>query len=141
MTRPLFFLLALAILGGIAHAGPLIWAGLFLAEGRPAGPQAPPHLTEQLQQVFGYPCYKVVRGVNIDLRAPHDHWVMAHSDFAMRIQTLPHPPGAPDGIAYEIYKDGFIIARGNYIIAPDTPLFINGPDFHRGRLIFVVEAR
>ena len=50
-------------------------------------------------------------------------------------------PGEPRLVDYEIYKDGFIIARGQYIVTPDTPLFINGPDFHHGRLIFVIESR
>jgi hypothetical protein len=141
MTRPFFSLVALVFLTGLAHAGPLIWAGFFLAEGRPSGPQAPPQLAQRLQQVFGFPCYRFLKGKNIDLRAPRDHWVTAHPDFFVRIQALPHPPDAPDGLLYEIYKDGFIVAHGQYIVAPDTPLFINGPDFHHGRLIFVVETR
>ena len=44
-------------------------------------------------------------------------------------------------IDYEIYKDGFIVVKGKYEVHEETPLFINGPDFHRGRLILVLEAR
>jgi hypothetical protein len=141
MTRPFLTLLALVLFTGLAHAGPLIWAGYFVGEVRPSGPQAPPVLSGRLQQVFGFPYYRFLKGKNIDLRAPRDHWVMARPDFFVRIQALPHPPDAPDGLMYEIYKDGFIIARGQYIVTPDTPLFINGPDFHHGRLIFVIESR
>ncbi len=42
---------------------------------------------------------------------------------------------------YELYKDGFIVAKGQYEPRTGTPLFINGPDFKQGRLIFVLEAR
>jgi len=141
MTRPILSLLALVLFTGLAHAGPLIWSGFFIGENQPHGRQAPPLLAQRLQQVFGFPCYHFIKGVNIDLRLPRDHWVMARLDFFVRIHAAPHPPGAPDALVYDIYKDGFIIARGQYVVTPDTPLFINGPDFHHGRLIFVIESR
>jgi hypothetical protein len=141
MTRPFLSLLALVLLTGLAHAGPLIWAGYFVGENHPSRSQAPPVLAQRLRQVFGFPFYRFVKGVNIDLRAPRDHWVMARPDFFVRIKAQPHPPDAPDALGYEIYKDGFIIARGQYVVDPGTPLFINGPTFHRGLLIFVIEAR
>jgi hypothetical protein len=141
MMRALFPLLALLLLSGFAQAGPLIWGGLFLGENRPSGFEPPPLLTHQLQQVFGFSNYRLLKGVNIDLRSPWDHWVYAHRDFSMRVLPMPHPPGAPDWIAYEIYKNGFLVTKGRYVPAPGTPLFINGPNLRQGRLIFVIEAR
>ena len=141
MTRPILSLLALVVFTSLAHASPFIWSGFFIGESQPHGRQAPPVLAQRLQQVFGFPCYRFIKGVNIDLRLPRDHWVMARLDFFVRIHAAPHPPGAPDALVYDIYKDGFIIARGQYVVTPDTPLFINGPDFHHGRLIFVIESR
>jgi hypothetical protein len=141
MTRPILSLIALGFFTGLVHADPLIWAGYFFAESRPEGPPAPPQLEHRLQQVFGFPYYKFIKGVNIDLRAPRDHWVMSRKDFFVKIHGLPPGPDEQDGLVYEIYKDGFLVARGHYLVTPGTPLFINGPDFHRGRLIFVIEAR
>ena len=42
---------------------------------------------------------------------------------------------------YEIYKDGFSVASGRFEPREGTPLFINGPYFHSGMFIFVLEAR
>jgi len=50
-------------------------------------------------------------------------------------------PGEPRLIDYEIYQAGFILAKGTYEPHEETPLFINGPYFHQGMLIFVLEAR
>ena len=38
-------------------------------------------------------------------------------------------------------RTGFIVAKGKYEPREGTPLFINGPDFNEGRLIFVLEPR
>jgi len=141
MMRLLFSLLAFVLLAGSVHASDQIWAGLFVGENRPSGPQAPPRLAHRLREVFGFTNYRMLKGDNIDLRINEPHWVLARKDFFLRIDALPHGPNEPDRLAYEIYKDGFIVAKGRYVPAPDTPLFINGPDFHHGRLIFVIEAR
>ena len=61
--------------------------------------------------------------------------------FFLRLEPLRHESGFPRLIDYEIYKDGFIVAKGKYEPREGEPLFINGPDFHQGRLIVVLEAR
>ena len=141
MMRLLLSLLACVLLMGSARAGDQIWAGLFVGENWPIGRQAPPGLTERLREVFGYRHYRMLKGDNIDLRDHRAHWTVGRPDFFMRIDALPHGPYEPSHIGYEIFKDGFPVARGRYAPEPDTPLFINGPDFGRGRLIFVVETR
>jgi len=61
-------------------------------------------------------------------------------DFFLRVEPLRRQPGEPKIIDYEIYQDGFIVAKGRYQPREETPLFINGPDYHEGRFIFVLEA-
>jgi hypothetical protein len=65
---------------------------------------------------------------------------MPRRDFFIRMEPLPWRTGDTRLVDYAIYKDGFIIAKGRYEPRPDTPLFINGPDFNQGRFIFVLEA-
>jgi hypothetical protein len=138
--RALFFLAAFSLLPSAAH-GERIWAALFVGENRPViGPQAPPPLTARLREVFGFARYKLLRQETVDLTRNPDHWVLSRNDFFLRLQPLP-PDGGPSRVRYEIYRDGFLIANGVYAVAPDTPLFISGPDFHHGRLIFVLEPR
>jgi hypothetical protein len=136
---------ALLLFGILALAAPLraadkLWVALYVGENHNGGPQAPPKMADRLRQVFGFTNYKLLKGENVDLK-DNDHWVLSRKDFFLRLRPLAHAAEDPVRIGYEIYKDGFLIADGAYLVNEDTPLFISGPDFHRGRLIFVLEAK
>ncbi|MCE0482741.1 MAG: hypothetical protein LV479_00720 [Methylacidiphilales bacterium] len=121
-----------------------VWVGLYLAENAPpeAGTTAAPEkLRESLREVFGFKNYVLIKSGEIKLRDRWEHWVVPRKDFFIRVEPLPWQPGEQEVIDYEIYKDGFIVAKGQYEPHQDTPLFINGPDFKKGRFVFVLEAR
>lgn len=145
MLRPLFLCLFLVgLTGGTAQAMDKLWVALYLGENKPPDildTYAPEQLTHRLHEVFGFRRYKLLKGEDVNLQNNWDHWVLSRKDFFLRIQPVTQPPDEPPRIDYEIYKDGFIIAKGRYEPSEDTPLFINGPDLHQGRLIFVVEPR
>ena len=144
-TKFLALLLALSWLGlGAGRAGEKISVALYLAENSPPPPTAvlaPEALGERLYDVFGFKYYKLVKAGEIQLGREWEQWVVPRKDFFMRLVPLPRQPGEPRLIDYEIYKDGFIVAKGRYEPREGTPLFINGPDFNQGRFIFVLEAR
>ena len=129
---------------GAGFAGEKVWVGLYLAENAPPQPEAqlaPEKLRHQLHEVFGFKHYELLKAQDVELRNEWEQWFMPRRDFFIRVEPLRHMPGEPRLIDYEIYKDGFIVAKGKFEPREGTPLFINGPDFHQGRLIFVLDAR
>jgi hypothetical protein len=143
--RFLILILAFSGLGmGAGFAGEKVWVGLYLAENAPPPPNAvlaPEKLHQGLRAVFGFKHYELMKAQEIELRNEWEQWFMPRRDFFIRVEPLRREPGEPRLIDYEIYKDGFIVAKGKYEPREGTPLFINGPDFHQGRLIFVLDAR
>ena len=143
--RLLVLLLVFSGLGMSAGiAGEKVWVGLYLGENEPPAPGAmlaPENLHRGLRAVFGFKHYELIQAQEVELRNEWEQWFMPRRDFFLRLEPLHREPGEPKVIDYEIYKDGFIIAKGKYQPKKETPLFINGPDFHDGRLIFVLEAR
>ena len=143
--RVLVLVLAFSGLGiGAGIAGEKVWVGLYLAQNAPPQPEAllaPERLRHQLHEVFGFKHYELLKAQEIELRNNWEQWFMPRRDFFMRLEPLRRQPGEPRLIDYEIYKDGFIVAKGKYEPREGTPLFINGPYFHQGMLIFVLEAR
>jgi hypothetical protein len=136
-------LLAFSGLGlGAALAGEKVKVELYLAENGPPAPEAklaPEKLHRRLIEVFGYKHYELVQADEIDMHHEWEQWFMPRKDFFMRVQPQPRVPGQPRVLDYEIYKDGFSIANGKFEPREGTPLFINGPFFHSGMLIFVLE--
>ena len=139
--RMSLLLLALVLLVSPAQASEHLWAALFLGENRESGPQAPPALAPRLHEVFGFSHYEVLKSETVDLGSNEDHWVLSRKDFFLRLQPMAKVDGESTRLRYEIYKDGFLVANGVYVVSQDTPLFISGPDFQRGRLIFVLQPR
>ena len=137
-------LLFLTLGVGSSFASEKIRAGLYLAQNEPpppGTPVAPPKLHFQLQQVFGFLHYRLLKEQDFSLHNEWEQWFVPRRDFFIRLEPLPRQPGEPRFVDYQIYKDGFIIAKGVYQPRDGTPLFINGPDFHQGRFIFVLDAR
>ena len=143
--RFLVLLLGLSALGmGAGFAGEKIWVGLYVAENAPPAPNtvlAPERLHHRLREVFGFKHYEFIKAKELELHNDWEQWFVPRKDFFIRVEPLRRPPGEPKCIDYEIYNGGFIMAKGRYEPREATPLFINGPDFHQGRLIFVLEAR
>lgn len=140
MKLVLASLLAAALVATPLRAADRLMVGLYLAEKHPTNPQAAPKLASRLHQVFGYPFYKLLKADSVKL-SDHDRWVISRKDFYLRLRPGLRHGTAPQNVGYGIYKDGYLIADGNYTVSEDTPLFITGPDFRGGRLIFVIEAK
>ncbi len=129
---------------GASFAGEKVWVGLYLAENEPPRPGAvvaPEGMHHQLHEVFGFKHYELIQAQEVELRHEWEQWFVPRTDFFIRVVPLRKEEDRPRLIEYEIYKDGFIVAKGLYEPREGTPLFINGPDFHQGRLILVLDRR
>ena len=127
-----------------ARAGERLEASLYLGQNAPLSllaHAAPEDLGDRLRQVFGFNHYQLLKSGRIDLDHTWAQWFMPRRDFFIRLTPQAAQPDEPRLVDYEIYQDGFIVAKGKYEPRDDTPLFINGPDFKKGRLIFVLETR
>lgn len=135
-------LVALTFFGhGLGQAEEKIQVSLYLAENAPptaAVILAPEKMTGRLHEVFGYKHYQLLKEEALNLGDHWIQWVVPRKDFFIGIE----PEGGDSSmISYQIYKDGFIVAQGRYELQDETPLFIRGPNYHHGHLIFVVQGR
>ena len=144
MLRSVALLVVLALGCGSLRASDNLEASLYW--GRNSNPSllarvASPDLSDRLQAVFGFKHYELMKADKIDLTKTEPQWFKPRKDLSICFKPRKTVEGEPQLIDYEIYQDGFILAKGKYEPSEETPLFINGPDFKNGRLIFVLEAR
>ena len=136
--------LFLVVSASLCRAGDKVEAALYW--GRNSKPSllsrvAPEDLGKRLHDVFGFPHYQLIKADKIDLSHAWTQWFVPRKDFFICMKPLRAEPDEPQLVDYEIYQEGFIVAKGKYEPSEGTPLFINGPDFKNGRLIFVLETR
>lgn len=142
----LFSVVLLVLLMGCvsARAAERVEAALYWGKNASPGMlarTAPKDLNERLRQVFGFRHYELIRKDKIELGHHWTQWFIPRRDFFICLRPQRPEPDEPRLIEYEIYQEGFIVAKGKYEPSEGTPLFINGPDFKNGRLIFVLETR
>jgi hypothetical protein len=138
-------ILALLALGlGNSRAGEVIWVGLYHAVNTPppaGATEAPEKLHHRLKAIFGYKHYVLIKDQNIELAKHWQQWAVPRKDYFIRLDPLPPKPGEFQQVNYEIYKDGFIMVKGTYQPQKGTPLFLNGPSYNQGKLVFVLEEK
>lgn len=142
-----FLALLLAFSGlafGAANAADKVRVELYLAQNtapEASAKVAPEKLHHRLKEVFGFKHYVLMQSEDFDLHHEWKQWFLPRKDFFIQVEPRKHEQGQPRILDYEIYKDGFLVANGHFEPRDGTPLFINGPDFHQGRFIFVLEAK
>ncbi len=145
MSRFFAVLLCFYLCGiAAAHAGEHLEISLYLGQNAPLpllSRAAPDDLGARLHQVFGYNHYQLIKSDRIDLDHTWSQWFVPRRDFFIRLKPQVPQADEPQLVDYEIYQDGFIMANGKYEPREDTPLFINGPYFKKGMLIFVLQTR
>jgi hypothetical protein len=135
-------LVFLGISLGAAVAHDKVEAALYLGQNNSPSlltREAPDKLSGRLQEVFGFHHYVLLKADKIELAHTWTQWFVPRRDFFICLKPLRPQLDEPRLVDYEIYQDGFIVAKGKYEPSDGTPLFINGPDFKNGRLIFVLE--
>jgi hypothetical protein len=139
MKRPAaLFLLLLSALPLAAQD--TIWVALVRAETEGTPGDARILLMQpRLERVFGFPSYRLLGEANVSIREKYAQWILPRKDLYLKMEPLPPTPPMTNLIHFEIYCRDKQIVQGKFQPQPATPLFINGPDCRKGRMIFIMQ--
>ncbi len=138
--------LSLALLGGslpTTRAADRIWTGLVLATTEE--PPKPPSeglepYVDQIHEVFGYNTYYLLEDDKEKILAGTEEWVVPTKRFFLKMRVRGRTEAAYQ-VGLELYADDRFILTSDVELARDAPLFIRGPQWGKGRLIFILEVR
>ncbi len=124
-------------------AGDRIWSALVLATredpARPA-PESLEKFAPAIAKVFGYNSLYLLGEKKRDLSSGCEEWLVPTREFFFKVQCLAQEPTFYH-LRIELYQDKKLLVTSDVRLAKDAPLYIRGPQWGRGQLIFVLDVR
>jgi hypothetical protein len=123
--------------------GDRIWTALVLATKETPPGVIPAGLQEfagPIKKIFGYNSLYLLGERKRDLISGGEEWLVPTKDFYFRVECL------SQGIAsytlrIELYHEKSLLMTTEAKLAKDAPLYIRGPAWGRGQLVFLLEVR
>ena len=127
-----------------AHAdGDRIWSALVLAtKENPARP-IPEKLTQfapTIAKVFGYNSLYLLGEKKRDLVSGGEEWLVPSKEFFMKVLVIERNPTFYR-LRLELYRDKNLLVTTEVKLAKDAPLYIRGPQWGGGQLVFLAEVQ
>jgi hypothetical protein len=127
-----------------AHAaGDRIWGALVLATIENSATPVPESLKElapAIKKIFGYNSLYLLGEKKRDLFLGSERWLVPTKEFFFKVRCL-----SQELTSYllriELYREKNLLVTTEAKLAKDAPLYIRGPQWGRGLLIFVLEVR
>jgi hypothetical protein len=141
-------LLAAAVLflacgSGARAGGDRIWSALVLATKESTASAVPGALEKfapTIKKIFGYNNLYLLGEKKRDLVSGSEQWLVPSEEFFFKVQCLSR--GATSyALRIELYRDKSLLVTTEAKLAKDAPLYIRGPAWGRGQLIFLLEVR
>jgi len=128
---------------GAHAAGDRIWGALVLATIENSATPVPESLKElapPIKKIFGYNSLYVLGEKKRDLFLGSERWLVPTKEFFFKVRCL-----SQELTSYllriELYREKNLLVTTEAKLAKDAPLYIRGPQWGRGLLIFVLEVR
>ncbi len=124
-------------------AGDRIWSALVLATHEESPPPVPEPLKEfatAIRKIFGYNSLYLLGQKKRDLYSGGEEWLVPSKEFFFKVQCLSQSATSYT-LRIELYRGKDLLITTEAKLARGAPLYIRGPEWGRGQLIFVLEVR
>ncbi len=68
----------------------------------------------------------------------YESWLVPSKDLFLKLDSKGPVKGGGVNLGLQLWQDKEVIMKTDVILRPDSPLFIEGPAWRRGKLLFVV---
>jgi len=134
-------LLMLTAIGAQAD-GDRIWSALILATQEEPARTVPRELVDlapALKDVFGYNSFYLLGQKKRDLVSGGEEWLIPSREFFFRVQCLERGTTTYK-LRIQLFRDTKLLLTTEAQLARGAPLYIRGPAWGRGHLIFLLEV-
>lgn len=96
-------------------------------------------LQQRLGKVFPESSHFEIIGEHLqDVFREYESWVVPSKDIFLKVDSKGPAPGGGINLHLQFWRDQQVLVKTDTILKPGSPLFIGGPKWREGRLIFVL---
>lgn len=121
--------------------GALIFATNDTAQLTGAREQAPaslPRLNERLGKIFPFKHFEILGQHRQDIFREYESWVVPSRDLFLKIDSKGPADEGGVNLHLQVWREQQVLVKSDVILRSGSPLFIGGPAWKDGRLIFVL---
>jgi hypothetical protein len=121
--------------------GALIFATSDAAQLSGAREQAPaplPKLDERLGKVFPFKHFEILGQHQQDIFREYESWVVPSRDLFLKIDSKGPADNGGVKLHLQVWREQQVLVKSDAVLRTGSPLFIGGPPWKEGRLIFVL---
>jgi len=125
------------------QAGDRIWSALVLANNEKPAREVPANLEDfapTIRKVFGYNSLYLLGDKKRDLVSGKEEWLVPSKEFFFKVQVLAKKPTYYE-LRIELYRGDKLLVTSEARLAKDAPLYIRGPQWGGGQLVFLLEVQ
>lgn len=133
----------LTLATGSLRAEDRVWTALVLGTNEPSAKAIPKEIAAYasgLKTVFGANSFYVLGVKSQTIREGTEEWIVPSREVFLKMRVLDRRDAAY-AIQLELYVKKRLVVTSKVELARGAPLYIRGPQWGRGRLIFILEVK
>ena len=120
-----------------------VWGALIFASNtkEPKGPTETadfPGLSKRLGKVFPFTTFELLGQHTQVVFREYESWVVPSKDVFLKLDSKGASPGGGLNLHLQFWQGQQVLVKTDTLLQPDSPLFIGGPKWRDGQLIFVL---
>lgn len=123
-----------------------VWGALVYATDTQQAPlglteQAPAQfadITKRLGKVFPYERYEILGQHLQDVFREYESWVVPTKDLFLKVDSKGPAEDGGMNLHLQFWRDQQVLVKTDAVLKPGSPLFIGGPKWRDGQLVFVL---
>jgi len=123
----------------------VVWGALVYATNGAAPDTAAPEQRARFEQVvprlkraFDFENFHLLGQHTQEIFSAYESWVVPSEDLFLRIDSKGPAEGGGINLHLQVWQRQRVLVKTDAVLRPDSPLFIRGPNWRDGSLIFVV---
>lgn len=97
-----------------------------------------PNLNERLAKVFKFKHFEILGQHHQDIFREYESWVVPSRDLFMKIDSKGPADQGGVKLHLQVWREQQVLVKSDAVLRSSSPLFIGGPAWKDGRLIFVL---